>query len=242
MATSLKEATYSSEMGYIDRVSDIGEIMEHLTAITLKELNDYCSFDYLETFDVVLEVTDIPQSYLNSLSYTDMLCVTDSIRFNYETRVNDSDYAACRLYYVEAIARALLRAARRCSWVKLFLSVSVRAYMEYLDVQAGSTDGAVRFAAFRIMVQNAIDVELNDSYTIGCFLEKARSAMQEYWYPLKDIDEYVDRIYAAHEVVDALLVSGMKTAYPGQFSLERIKRKAVARERLEKCAFVERSK
>lgn len=251
MSIGLKEAIYCSEKGYIDRAEDIREIMEHLSVLTLKELNDHCKYECLECFDVCLDMQHIPTSYVDKLSYIEMLCMMDSIKFEYwkDKRgamygIADLEYdpeKTSRLFYVYTMAETLVRASRSCAWVKLFFSVSVKAYMECIAAQSGKPDGFLEFKALG-MLANDIDIDLTDSLTIGSFIKKAQSAMRKAWNPMQDIEEYAKWIYKAHRVVDWLLLYGIEPAYPKQFSLEQIRHNAAAFEKTkQKRSDVERS-
>lgn len=251
MAMSLAEATYCSEKGYIDRTEDIREIMEHLSTLTLKELYDHCKFECLEGFDTGMAMLDIPTNYLDNLSYIEMLCVMDSIRFEYwkcdagglsrKANTGERTDAVCRLFYVYTIAEALARASRSCTWVKLFLSVSVKAYIEYITEQAGCTDGFVTFKALG-KTADKVGIKLSCTLTMGEFIRRSLSAMNKSWNGMEDIEEYTERIYTAYEMVDNLLLFRIQPAYPKQFSLEQIRHNAAIFEKMnQKQPYIERS-
>lgn len=244
MAISLKEAIYCSEKGYIDRAEDIREIMEHLSTLTLKELNDHCNFDCLECFDVGMEMLDIPTIYLHNLSYIEMLCVMDSIKFDYwkwdskglmrmANSRNQSD-AVCRLFYVYTIAKALSLASRTCTWVKLFFAVSVKAYVEYITSQAGCSDGFLAYKSL-CMIADRVDIKVTDTLTMGAFIGKALEAMNKSWNAMQDIDEYAKQMYTTYEMVDGLLLHSIQPAYPKQFSLAQIRRNAITFEKMKQA-------
>ncbi|MBE6902421.1 MAG: hypothetical protein E7478_08085 [Ruminococcaceae bacterium] len=251
MAIGLKEATYCSEKGYIDRAEDIREIMEHLTRLTLRELNDHCNYNCLECFDVGMQMLDIPTSYLNDLSYIEMLCVMDSIRFDYWkydskglTRMANSreqSDAVCRLFYVYTIAKALSLASRTCTWVKLFFAVSVKAYVEFITSQAGCSDGFLEYKSL-CTIADKVNIEVTDTLTVGAFIGKALDAMNISWNAMQDIDEYAKQMYTAYEMVDSLLLHRIQPAYPKQFDLAQIRRNAITFEKIKQAqTSIERS-
>jgi len=231
LAMTIEEATYCSEKGYIDRADDIGEIMEHLTVLPLKELTSSCSSSYSGIFDIGLDMFDIPKNYGNVITYAEMLCVIDSIKFDYWTGTGSDMDAASRMCYVQTMGEALLKASRVSPWVKLYLSTSVKAYLDFIEAQAGTYDGGRRFAELKNMAYNAFEFKLTGSTTIEDLIRASVKAIMRRWNPLGDIDEYKSKIYAAHEVLDVMLMSSIKTSQRTKFSLAQIRRNAIAFER-----------
>lgn len=242
MAISLKEAIYCSEKGYIDRAEDIRDIMEHLTRLTLRELNAHCGRDFLDIFEVGLEMCNIPTSYLGSMTYTEMLCVTYSIKFDYRFKIIDDLDSLCRLCYIGRVGEALMMAKNTCPWVKLYLSTGVKAYMDFLAEQSEDLNGNTMYAALTKRVSGIVEIEMSDSTTIGELVKGSVGAMKDYWDPMVDIKEYSNKIYAAYELLDMTLMSGMEAVYKKQFSLAQIRRNAITIEKIKQAqTSIERS-
>ncbi len=238
MGTRLEDAVYNSNQGYIDRKSDIQEIMGHINDLSFEELNNHCVDSFLCTFGVGLEMQDISRRYLNSMRYTDLLCVLNEIKIDYNKRYGADD-AKCRMFLVYAIADALKIASSSCSWVNLFWAISVKAYLEFLAEQASNLGNIVDFSDLKKQIKNTLGFEPSDSTTIGTLIKKAHSIVNKPWNVLSDITKYEDSIYAAHELLDMLLVNSMETAYPMRFRLNDIRRSAAAYKLSEPCSDVE---
>ena len=239
MGSRLKDATYNSSKGYIDRKSDIQEIMGHINDLTLDELKSHCKKSYLTTFEIGLEMQDISTSYLNSMRYTDMLCVLNEIKINYQ-KMNGNEDEKSRMFFVYTIADALNTASSTCSWVNLFFSISVKAYLEFLAEKTGSTGHTVDFSDLNKLVMKTLEFELTDSTTIGTLIKETHKAVNKPWNILSYIQEYEENMHTAHRILDMLLVNSMETAYPMRFRLNEIRRNAAACEMSQKCSDIEK--
>ncbi len=240
MGIRLEEAMHNSNKGYIDRADDIREIMEHITALTLKELRNHSRNSHLQLFEVWLEEKNIPTSYLNDLRYTEMLGLVDSIKIDYIFGMNEED-ARCRLQYISTIIDTLQKASVSCGWVRLFLSVSVKAYMDFLAERADDEQSYERYNNLHEMVKNTLRQRLKEATTIGELIKRADAQLKKPLDPLQFIGDYAEQIYYTYEIIDTLLVTSMRKAYPTQFSIEQIKHNAATLENAEQQTEIELS-
>lgn len=223
MSMSLEKAIQSSEKGYISSDEEIEDIMSHFTQITAKELkehNIYCQ-NYLNAFADELRHHKLPADILDNCTLLELLWLTD----NTVTDVYGASYEY-QTYCLASMRYFLRSLAKSHSWITLFLSINLNAFLRYHDI--------MRQVGYRVSSRNKIHtlarkhlrLEIAETTTIGDLLSYVEKGMSAYWSPWQNKQVYINDIKGCYEILSVLLVDCVKE-YSG-YSIEAMKAKAQA--------------
>lgn len=128
-----------------------------------------------------------------------------------------------RLTLLAHIRNILLEFDSKNDTVHLFMSITVKGYLDYLAQKSGS--GNAFYDEFRDKVKRDMDFEISDNTTIRQFIEKACSVQSQNWTPAMPINKFKRNIRRSYEDLYRLFIVHFKQAFPEYFDIANLKRK-----------------
>lgn len=228
MGESLERAIKTSLKGYIDDYDDIDEIMTRLLNVTA---DGFC-FDedkrkpLINMLYATMETFDISTERKGEVTYGEMICLIDEQK-------NDSCIASDGRELCEEIRRMLasnfkdmlLWAERSNTTVKLFLSVTVKGFLDYLAKRAGWSGGNALYRKLRSSSFNYLKKHIESDTTIRKFFEDVSKFQAKGWNPFYSIKEYEKNILNSFDDIVFLLIDCFEIGFPEVFDLNKIKEK-----------------
>lgn len=217
MDTSLDALMRNSLRGYID---DPEEIDELFTKLLNKKVSQFSGSEKENTLNLLRDLMDdfdMASDRNSELTYADMLCLTDGILnspsypiLEVDTRI---DFFQTTLHLIRVL---LMTCAKTDLEVRLFMSVTVKAFFRYLAKKSGADD---QYKIFARNVCGNMDLTLTEDTTIGSYLDKLERFQSRRWLPCNSIIQFEQDIRSGFDDLSFLLIQHVKSAFPEYFSI-----------------------
>lgn len=206
MAITLKEATLNSERGYIDNPGDIAEIMSHLTKITVDDFVRNTKQCFLGDFCQDLELRHIPTELMGSCNLSELMWLADNTWYSRKLKVAKER----RNYYLAVVKHALLNSKASIGWVRLFMAITVKAYLDYHESIKSTYDKYTNFNKILVSSSNHLGREINEKTTIEELIKMIEKRQATQWVPWKSKKDYIKDIRATYDMLDILFIGTIK--------------------------------
>lgn len=237
MGRKLEQIVRSSYTGYIDSMTEVAKIVTKFINQSLAELLDTVDMKTKETIEtlagcLLTEDWDLSKESVESLKYTDLLCLIDNTRIY----PSEDDYNERPLYYysidaeipkppfrylgIGDICILLKNAEKTSNTVKLFLSVNVNSLFAYL--KSISNEG-VYINVWTTLLERAeaLGIDIGADTSIRDILNQAEVSWVT-WKPWKAIRDYYNKVLFVFDLYSCLLIDCFRYAYPERFRLNNI--------------------
>lgn len=227
MGESLNRAISSSIKGYIDDYNDIDEIIDRLLNTTADYFN--CENDGRSLLNKVtktlMEFYDFPKERKGELTYGEMLCIIDEQR---KEPYTSSDGRVIReeasMMLAGYLINILLSAEKTNATIKLFMSATVKGYLDYLDKKGSHSEGSRKHLFRRLYARtNRYLYEPIDTLTtVKKFLNQMSKYQSQGWNPFNSITEYEEKMRFCYQDLIFFMLDCFKPAFPEVFDFSRI--------------------
>ena len=106
--------------------------------------------------------------------------------------------------------------------VRLFMSVTVKAFFRYLAKKYGADD---QYKIFARNVCGNMDLTLTEDTTIGSYLDKLERFQSRRWLPCNSIIQFEQDIRNGFEDLNCLLIKHVKNAFPEYFDIFNLQKR-----------------
>lgn len=132
-----------------------------------------------------------------------------------------------RLTLLAHIRNILLEFDSKNNTVHLFMSITVKGYLDYLESKAGTNNicKSCIYDEFCQKIKRDMDFEISDNTTIKQFIEKACSVQSQKWTPAMPINKFKRNIRRSYEDLYRLFIVHFKQAFPEYFDFVKLKEK-----------------
>ena len=161
----------------------------------------------------------------DSQAFGEMLGMTE-LMFDYEPYLADPVHlrAGLRLTMLGHTRNMLREYDCKSNIVHLFMSISVKEYLRYLNLR-GKVSVKKSFRKFNRSVFNHIGIKITDNLTIGKFLNLMFEYQSKCWYPVVEITKFEDEIRCSYSDLYCFFIFHFKQAFPDYFDLDKLKEK-----------------
>ncbi|MBP1546337.1 MAG: hypothetical protein J6A37_07045 [Oscillospiraceae bacterium] len=225
MKTTLKKATEASRKGYISDQSSIDWIVGKLLDVPLIEFRCVSSEILMKLLADFMRDSGMNEFRAHQVTFGEMLGMTE-LMFDYEPYLADPVHrrAGLRLTMLGHTRNMLRECIYQNNNVHLFLSISVKEYLRYLNLR-GKVSVKKSFSKFNRSVFNHIGIKTTDNLTIGKFLNLMFEYQSKCWYPVVEITKFEDEIRSSYEDLYCFFTVHFKQAFPQYFDLKALKEK-----------------
>ena len=225
MKTTFEKATEASRQGYISDQSSIHWIVGKLLDMPLIEFRCVPSELLRTPIADFMRDSGMNEFRAHEVTFGEMLGMTE-LMFDYEPYLADPVHlrAGLRLTMLGHTRNMLRECTYQNNIVHLFLSISVKEYLRYLNLR-GKVSVKKSFRKFNHSVINHIGIDVSDNVTIGKFLNLMFEYQSKCWYPIVEIAKFEDEIRCSYEDLYCFFILHFKQAFPQYFNLEKLKEK-----------------
>lgn len=251
MPKKLDEIVHSSYAGYIDSHGEIAQIIKRIVNLplptlldaadtaTVNTLKDFLSDSMEEEYKLEIDEREgLKEELIGTLNYTDLLCFADHTLLDFYDNpeaagVEEGDdhyhlyirFSAEQPYrYLELsyILQLLLNAEKANLLVRMFLSIHIKAFFEYLESISRGRAAVIRKMQQQLKEKAAALDIATESGTIESVLTEARRIIWKEWYPWQPLGKHVHNTLSAYDIYSILLIGCFKCVYPKRFHMENI--------------------
>lgn len=203
MGTKLEKILEDSRKGCIDSKEEAGPLISRVANMKLGEIASQNRETLLKDVKMLMEAHNMSTVNLNTVTYREILCLLDAIPcldgIQYEMDIDECK--GLRTEYIAVLRCAVLTAGRRVGAIKLFLAVTVKAYLEYLEKDVCRRTGeAGLFLKLQTAVREHADFVLTEKTTIAELLKAFEKVLCSAWNQAKPVAEYERRLRSCAEI------------------------------------------
>lgn len=208
MSKRIDELMKISDKGFVDEYGDIKVILENFLNCTVSELNNALpqSCDLYDFANNVTQrlggVTFPDKESLGNLRLSDLLCIMKYFEDTF------SDSTGALLSYMKNLRNNIV-SLKGIPWAALFLSVSVKPLMEFLDRDCGEYQYSAIYRSLCGMSKECAQFELSEYTTLKQLLDGTGSALFASRNPGYDKDLYFDTIETACLIIKFIFINGI---------------------------------
>lgn len=217
MGTKLEEILETSHKGYIDNKSEVDEIIPRVANM---KLNDFAACrnreELLQDIKIIMESHNMSTRNLDTVTYREILCLLDSIPELDEVKyaMDSNERAGLRTEYTAIFRCSLLSAGKRVGAVKLFLAVTVKAYLEHFAEKVQQKIGRTElFQQLRDTMKEHANFVLTEKTTIQELLKTLEKVQCAAWNQAKPIAEYERQLRSCAQVQHSFIVEYFQARY-----------------------------
>lgn len=218
MTEGFRKNMEASLKGYIDNKEDIDRIITKLADMKAIEFRSARQKELLKDMEVLMGDRDMDCLHHPQLTYREMICLLNEItdtpslirdRLSYDERVRQ------RLRYVHDFVRVFMSAAHYSDTIKLFLSISVKGYLEHIAEKAHmkKEESEQLYTELDKVGRAYLSLELTESTTVRQFINSCMSVQNNCWSIDRPIEEYETETRTAHVSMYRFLVRNFMEAY-----------------------------
>ncbi|MBP1548641.1 MAG: hypothetical protein J6A05_01450 [Oscillospiraceae bacterium] len=216
MGTKLEKILEDSQKGYIDNKADVDEIIPRVANMKLCEIACQNRETLLKDVKVLMEAHNMSTVNLQTVTYREVLCLLDAIPnlegLQYEMDIDERN--GLRTEYIAVFRCAVLTAGRRVGAIKLFLSVTVKSYLEHFAEKVYKVTGVTElFPKLQQKMKEHADFVLTEKTTIQELLKTLEKVQCAAWIQSKPIAEYENQLRSCGEIQHSFIVGHFLTRY-----------------------------
>ncbi|MGN0689142.1 MAG: hypothetical protein ACI4KH_01830 [Oscillospiraceae bacterium] len=225
MNEQVKSFTKSSVNGYIDDVKEIEKITKRLLEIKESAFGNEFMNNCLDT---VMDSLYLERSDLKNVPLKDILCLFDNIPKSAWLEEDNESYRECmRDTYFWHLSEALRHSEKNNTTIRMFLSATVKGYLEHLAVKAGFSKAGTKnlYRLYRIFLRDSIDFKIEEKTTVRELLRGIDARIHKIYYPYNPVEEYGNYIKLCFTALYMFFSEYHRKAYPEIFDFEKVKEK-----------------
>lgn len=208
MSKRIDELMRISDRGFVDEYDDIKVILDNFLKYTMSELNNALpeSCDLYGFADNAagklggIKFTD--RESLEKLHLSDLLCIMKYFEDTF------SDSTGVLLSYMKNLRNNIF-CLKNLPWATLFMSISVKSLMNFLDKECGAYQYSAIYRSMCGMSKECSQFELSEYTTLKQLLEGTGSALYASWNPCYDKDWYFETIESACLIIKFIFINGI---------------------------------
>lgn len=221
MGKHLDEIMMMSDKGYIDSFDDIEKLTERVMNIDARTLTIKGGYDLNIIADDLISFNELPDTFRYPVRICDI--------FNMAYAQECSDRAKllfeyiCERYTV-LTAELLNRASYSYSDIKLFLSISVKAFADFMDKRSGKKDCKCKKMYKKIIetAKESAHLEVNEKTTIMAIIDGVRPYITQ-WNPGMRIDIFVFHAENCCRIIKQIFVDFILAGYEDMFDFIKLR-------------------
>ena len=225
MKTTFEKATEASRNGYISDQDSIDWIVGNLLDMPLIDFRCASSEILMKLLADFMRDSGMNEFRAHQATFGEMLGMTE-LMFDYEPYLTDPVHlrAGLRLTMLGHTRNMLRECDCKSNLVHLFMSISVKEYLRYLNLR-GKVSAKKSFRKFNRSVFNHIGIKITDNLTIGKFLNLMFEYQSKCWYPVVEITKFEDEIRCSYSDLYCFFILHFKQAFPQYFDLKTLQEK-----------------
>lgn len=225
-----------SDKGYIDSFDDIEKLTERVMSIDARKLTVREGYNPNTIVEDLLIFNALPEDCSYTVRICDML--------NMARQLVHCQYPGdriCTARYAVITADMLDKASFVSSDIKLFLSISVKAFADFMDKRSGKIHHECKMAykAIIAMAKESALLEVTEKTTIKAVIEGIRPYMTR-WGPRMHLNAFVNHTENCCEIIRKIFVDFIYAGYADMFDFSKLK-KAVNEQRRKDILEIEES-
>lgn len=208
MSERIDELMRISDKGFVDEYNDIKVILENFLNYSMEELNnalpESCDL-YGFADNVALKLGGIKlndRESLEKLHLSDLLCIMKYFEDTF------SDLTGVLLSYMKNLRNNIF-CLKNLPWATLFMSISVKSLMDFLDKECGAYQYSAIYRSMCGMSKECAQFELSEYTTLKQLLEGTGIALFASWNPGYDKELYFDTIESACLIIKFIFINGI---------------------------------
>lgn len=208
MFKRIDELMRVSDNGFIDEYDDIKVILDNFLKYTMSELNnalpDSCDL-YGFAENVARKLGGIKlndKESIENLRLSDLLCIMKYFEDTF------SDLTGVLLSYMKNLRNNIF-CLKNLPWATLFMSISVKSLMDFLDRECGAYQYSAIYRSMCGVSKECAQFELSEYTTLKQLLEGTGSALFASWNPGYDKELYFDTIESACLIIKFIFINGI---------------------------------
>lgn len=226
---TIEEITKASQKGCITDIAAIGRIVTRLAELPSEELKCPNAEPLMGVVSDYLMDCEMDKSRYLQVSYGDILGIIELIPSTkvYCEAFGEEFCQNMRLTLLAHIRNLLMEFDTKNDTVHLFMSISVKGYLDFLASKAGTTN---IYEDFRQHVSVNTDFSISEDTTVKDFIVTMCSIQSQNWKPSTPTIEFTRNIRRSYEVLYSFFIKYFKEAFPECFDLKRLKEKYSGKE------------
>lgn len=207
MSKRIDELMRISDRGFVDEYDDIKVILNNFLNYSMEELSNALP----EGCDLYGFADNAAQKFggikfndresLEKLHLSDLLCIMKY----FEDTFNDS--TGVLLSYLKNLRNNIF-CLKNLPWAKLFLSISVKSLMDFLDKECGAYQYSAIYRSMCGVSKECSQFELSENTTLKQLLDGTGSALFASWNPCYDKELYFETIESACLIIKFIFING----------------------------------
>ncbi len=224
MSTTIDEITKASQKGCITDIAAIGRIVTRLTSLPAAVFQSKSTEPLLGVVSDYLMDCEMDKSRFLEVSYGEILGIIELIPSTkvYCEAFGEEYCRNMRLTLLAHIRNILMEYDKKNDTVHLFMSITVKGYLEYLSSKAGATN---TYEPFRHHVSVNTNFSISEDTTVKDFILNMCSIQSQNWKPSTPTIDFTRNICRSYEVLYSFFIKYFKEAFPECFDLKRLKEK-----------------
>lgn len=212
----MAQAMSQSNTEYMSDMTRIERIIQKVTNITLKELNQNNigwrnSISPVEFVATELFRDGYPEK-MQETTFLEFLHMVAKVGGNPMYDWDDHSSWSEQLFYYKCVALALTNASVVSVPIKMFLAIPLQAYYVYLERAAHGIKLKKQVRDNFSYIKNSC--EYTKDYTIKDYISEKMDRLSEAWLPIEPLSDYKRKIETAHLDIGTLLVSSLCLSFP----------------------------
>lgn len=208
MSERIDELMRISDRGFVDEYDDIKVILNNFLNYSMEELSNALpeSCDLYGFADNVagklggIKLND--RESIENLRLSDLLCIMKYFEDTF------SDSTGVLLSYMKNLRNNIF-CLKNLPWATLFMSISVKSLMGFLDKECGAYQYSAIYRSMCGVSKECSQFELSEYTTLKQLLEGTGSALFASWNPGYDKELYFDTIESACLIIKFIFINGI---------------------------------
>ncbi len=228
MRKYLDEIMMMSDKGYIDSFDDIEKLTERVMNIDARTLTvkGGCKPDRI--IYELIRLNKLPDLASYTVRICDMLNMAHVQAYAGSTGYSDHVCAK----YAAITAELLNKAAHTSADIKLFLSISVKAFADFMDEKSGKKDRQCKrmYEEITVMAKESAQLDVDEKTTVKALIDGVRPYMTV-WYPRMCTDIFIYHAQQCCEIIEKIFVDFIYTGYKDMFDFNKLRENFTERQR-----------
>lgn len=205
---------------YMSDTARVERVVQKFMNMTLKEFKTPQTEQYIDfVVEEIIRREDLSGKRVQDMSYIEFACLIDQVGGNSLYDWKDHDSWSEQLFYFMCVAAMLVNGSKDSIPVRLFTALPLKAFYTYMGSNKCSYGSSLQSEFEHI----AKCCQYNEDYTIMDFLSEKINVLNKAWKPIQSLEEYQQKMMAAHKDIGILLINSFRLAFPDRFHAEDIR-------------------